>query len=81
MREKEYFREQLALINDIAPGKLTFTVPEVAKLLGVDVRTVRALIERKNNPLPAQNVGRGSKYKTYLIPKTALASFTAGERK
>ena len=79
MREKEGYREQLALLNELYPGKISLSVPETAKVLGVDVRTVRAAIERKINPLPAQSIGRSNKYKTYLVPKTALARFTAGK--
>ncbi len=78
MREKEHYREQLALINSQYPDKVTLTVAEVADILGVCPRTVKAMIERKRNPLPAQNISTGNKQKIYIIPKTAVASFSAG---
>lgn len=77
-REKANYREQLALINDLYPDKITLTVPEAAQVLGVDRRTVRAMIERKCNPLPAQIVGKTNNKIRYLIPKTAVARFSAG---
>lgn len=78
MREKEHYREQLELINERYPEKVTLTVAEAADLLGICPRTVKAMIERKSNPLPAQNIGTGKKQKIYIIPKTAIASFSAG---
>jgi excisionase family DNA binding protein len=77
VREKEFFREQLALINEVYPDKITLTVSEAAKILGVERRTVVRLIERKR--LPASNVCKGKRYKVYLIPKTAVARFASGE--
>lgn len=78
MREKEHYREQLALINEQYPDKIMLTVAEASAVLGVCPRTVKAMIERKRNPLPAQNIGTGNKQKIYIIPKTAVASFSAG---
>lgn len=75
-KEKRDYREQLALISEICPGKATLTVAETAGLLGVDRRTVKALIERRHEPLKALNVGIGGKNKIYIIPVTALARFT-----
>jgi excisionase family DNA binding protein len=77
-REKVNFREQLGLLNDLFPGKITLTVSEAASVLGVDRRTVRAMIERKYNPLPAQIVGKTNNKTRYIIPKTAVARFSAG---
>lgn len=76
MREKEFFREQLALINDRYPTKITLTVEETAEVLGVERRAVVRLIERKM--LPATNVCKGRKNKVYIIPKTAVARLAAG---
>lgn len=76
-REKVNFREQLGLLNDLFPGKITLTVSEAASVLGVDRRTIKAMIERRYNPLPATNVGKGNN-KIYLISKTAIARMTGG---
>jgi excisionase family DNA binding protein len=76
MREKEFYREQLALLNELYPGKVSFTVEEAAKILGVGRRTITAMIVGKK--LTATNVGLGRKNKQYLIPKTAIAQLSAG---
>lgn len=75
MREKKDYREQIALINDIYPTKITLTVAEAADILGIDRRTVKALIEKKK--LAASQVG-GRKNKIYIIPKAAVARFASG---
>lgn len=77
MREKNDYRELLALLDDIYPNKIMLTVAETAQVLGVERRTVVRLIERKR--LPASNVCKGKRYKVYLIPKTAVARFASGE--
>lgn len=75
MREKKDYREQIELLNSIYPGKITLSVVETAEVLGLNRRTVTALIERK--ALPATQIG-GNKYKVYLIPKAAVARFASG---
>jgi hypothetical protein len=74
--EKPNYREQLALIRDIFPQKISLTVDEVALVLGKDRKTITALIERRTNPLPAQDVSQGRKNHKYIIPVTALARWT-----
>lgn len=76
MSEKKFFREQLALINEVYPTKITLTVEETAQILGVERRAIVRLIERKL--LPATNVCKGRKNKVYIIPKTAVARLAAG---
>ena len=75
-REKQDYREQLALISAVFPGRINLTVAEAAKALGVDRRTVKALIERRVDPLPATRVGNGKTNKTYIIPIASLARFS-----
>lgn len=76
MKEKKDYRDQLALISAVFPGRINVSVAEAAKALGIDRRTVKALIERKVDPLPATRIGRGKVNTTYIIPIAALARFT-----
>lgn len=75
MREKKDYREQVGLLNDLYPNKITLSVVETASVLGIDKRTVRALIDRK--ALPATQIG-GKKKKIYIIPKAAVARLASG---
>ena len=76
MREKAGFRENLERLAEIYPDKITLSVPEAARVLGVDKRTVVALIQKKT--LPATNISSGGKNKRYIIPITAIARMAAG---
>lgn len=76
MREKVGFREQLERLAEIYPDKVTISVPEAARVLGIDKRTVVALIQKKI--LPAMNISSGGKNKRYIIPITAIARMAAG---
>jgi hypothetical protein len=64
-REKELYRDNLQLLKEKYPDKLTFTLNEAAALLGVDRRT---LINDKNFHKP-----RSGRY--YIIPVTAIAHY------
>lgn len=76
MREKEGYREQIERLAEIYPNKVVLSVPETAKVLGVDVRTVVALIQ--NRKLNATNISAGKKNKRFVIPITSIARFTVG---
>lgn len=76
-REKQDYRDQLAILTEIFPGRATLTVSEAARVLGVDRRRVKAMIERRTDPLPAQDTSAGGTNKCYIIPIAALARFTA----
>ena len=76
MREKEGFRDQIERMSTIYPDKITLSVVETAKVLGVDKRTVLLLIQKKN--LAAIDVSKGEKNKRYIIPITAIARMAAG---
>lgn len=78
-REKDGYREQLELILELYPGRVSLTVGEAAKILHCDARAVKAAIMRKVDPLPAQNIAKsGAMNKRYMIPVTALAKWSIG---
>lgn len=76
MRDKQGYREQIERLAEIYPNKITLNLPEAASALGLDKRTVVALIEKKK--LPATDISNGKKNKHYIIPITAIARFAAG---
>jgi excisionase family DNA binding protein len=75
MREKRGYRELIEHLNEMYPNKISISVIEAAKALGVDRRTVLVMIER--GKLSAMNVSV-SKNKRYIIPITAIAKALAG---
>lgn len=75
-REKTDYRANIANIRAMFPDVGALTVEQTAKWLSVDKRTVKALIERYRNPLPAVDVGNG-KNKVYRISVEALARFSS----
>ena len=77
-REANGYRELLELLMQLYPGRTALKVPEAAAALGVHTQTITAAINRKRNPLPAQNIGGGSRNKSYLIPISALARWQCG---
>ncbi len=52
------FRENLALLSQLFPGRAAIDVKECADVLGVNVKTVYAAIDRVHNPIPAIKVGK-----------------------
>lgn len=76
MREKEGYREQIERLAEIYPNKVLLTITESAGVLGIDKRTVLALIKKKK--LLATNIAAGTKNKRYMIPISAIAKFTVG---
>lgn len=76
MIERSGYRENIEILAKEIPGRVMFTVDEVAVLLGVERRAVINLIKRRNNPLPAVNVGAG-KHALWRIPIQSLAEFLA----
>lgn len=77
-RELSGYRDLLELIRDMYPERTALNVEEAARALGVHRQTITAAIMRRSNPLPAQNISKGQKYKTYIIPITALARWQCG---
>lgn len=73
-REKTDYRANIANIKEMFPDVGALTVDQAAKWLSVDRRTVKSLIQRRCNPLPAVDIGVG-KNKVYRVPVEALARF------
>lgn len=72
--------ELVALIHEMYPRRAFLTVNEAADLMGVSGKTIKDAIERKHNPLPARNILKGTKNKSYIIPITAIADWGSGKR-
>lgn len=74
MKEKEGYREQLERLAEIYPNKITLTIPETAKALGIDKRTVLNFIKTKK--LSALNISNGKERKRYVIPLSSVAKIS-----
>ena len=73
--EKIDYRENLELLREMFPGKLSLSVPEAASVMGLDVKTVYNAVSRRYNPLPCMKVGE----KRILIPIPGLARWMCGK--
>lgn len=74
-REKEGFREQLARLDELFPGKEILSMNEVCKMLRADRHTL--LLDKT---FPVKKVGGtpGKEFNgRYLIPKVGLARWLA----
>ena len=71
--KNEAYREHLAELNRKYPDKMTLTMEECAKELGVSKRTISRRVADKKNPLPATKKGRG-----YIFTKVNLAMYMSG---
>lgn len=69
-REKEGFREQLARLDELFPGREALSMDETCKLLKADRRSLLC-----DKTFPAKKIGqKGSEYGgRYMIPKVGLA--------
>lgn len=78
-REKSGYRDLLEALTQVSKekynGKVCFTTTEAAELIGVHPKTIVANINRAHKPLEAVNIGKGGKYKSYVISITALARY------
>ena len=77
-REVEGYRDTLAMLSERFPTRTSLSVNEAAQVLGVHPQTIVAAINRKRNPLPAQNISAGLKNKKFVISIPALARWTCG---
>ena len=73
-------KELEARINEKYPDRAFLKPNEAAELMGLNIKTVIAAIERKYNPLPARNISNGIKNKSYIIPITELCKWGCGKR-
>lgn len=66
--EKEGYRETLAFLSGLYPGKVCLTVKETADAMGSNICTVYEALKRVRNPLPSKKLNG-----KIVIPIPALA--------
>lgn len=71
--EKAGYRENLEVLLEQFPGKVTISPKEAAMAMHVDVRTVYSAMRRVRDPLPHQNITA----KRVVIPIAGLAKWLA----
>lgn len=67
--EKASYRDTIAHLNDLFPGRASITAQEVAQVLDCDIKTVYSSMRRAKDPLPTKNVTK----KKVIIPIVAFA--------
>lgn len=67
MRARGY-DELVELIEKQYPGRVFLKPKEAAGIIGCNIKTVVAAIEKRYNALPARNISAGIKNKSYIIP-------------
>lgn len=67
--EKASYRDTIAHLNDLFPGRASITAQEAAQVLDCDIKTVRSSMARVKNPLPSVKVTE----KKVVIPIPAFA--------
>lgn len=77
-KQMQGYYEMLELIEKKYPGRAFLKPQEAAELAGVNIKTLRAAIEKRHNPLPARNVSSGIKNKSYIIPLTEFVRWCLG---
>ncbi len=79
-REREGYRDMLELLLMQFPGRTSLKVDEAAAALGLHRTTVTEAINRRYDPLPAQQVGEGKQRRSYIIPITGLARWAVARK-
>lgn len=74
-REKEGFREQLARLDELYPGREAISIQEASALLGLYRRT---LLEDESFPAKKIGAPRSSRGGKYVVPKVPLARWMCG---
>ena len=77
-KQMQGYYEMLELIEKKYPGRAFLKPQEAATIAGVNIKTIRAAIERRINPLPARNVSTSIKNKSYIIPLTEFVRWSLG---
>jgi hypothetical protein len=72
--EKPGYSEQLQLLREIFPDRITISPNEAAKALGWDIKTVRAALTRRVNPIPSHKQSKAR----LMIPITGFARWLCG---
>ena len=68
--EKEGYRENLAFLTELFPGRAVLCVKEAATVLGVSQKTLYEQSRRVCNSFPVKKIGG-----KVVVPITALASW------
>lgn len=64
------YRENIEMLQDLFPGRMTIDLPECAQVLGVNIKTVYESIKPyRKNPIPTQVVGGRKR----VVPIVGLA--------
>lgn len=64
------YRENLEMLQELFPGRAVISLPECAKALDLNIKTVReCTMSYRKNPIPTQIVGSRKK----VIPIAGLA--------
>ncbi len=69
--EKEHYRQNLQMLMEQFPNRMTITPKEASQVLHADIKTVRSAMARARNPLPS--VALTSKKR--VIPISAFAKW------
>ena len=64
------YRENIEFLNEMFPGRVTITIPECAKVMDCNVKTIYELIKPyRKNPIPTQLIGSRRR----VVPIVGLA--------
>lgn len=67
-RKPEGYYELLEIIEKQYPGKAFLKPKEIASIMGCDIKTVIAAMNKRYNALPFRNISAGIKNKSYVTP-------------
>lgn len=71
--ERQGYREELGLLMQMFPGKVTLSVKEAASAMGASPDAVYDAIKRKKDPVPHKSVGKNR----IVIPIAGFARWLA----
>ena len=71
--ERQGYREELGLLMQMFPGKVTLSVKEAAAAMGASPDAVYDAIKRKKDPVPHKSVGKNR----IVIPIAVFARWLA----